>query len=162
MHYRRWRLTGDLGKLPLTTEERFWSKVNTIGPIPDYAPHLGACWVWTAQCSPDGYGRFQIASQQSKLAHRFAWELVYGIIPIGLQIDHLCRVRNCVNPMHHELVTPEENRLRGNINQNVGKTHCLHGHPFDAVNTYVWRGKRACRTCLREADIRHREKNRAI
>lgn len=79
------------------------------GPVPDYAPTLGSCLIWTGKTTTAGYGTFTSAQ---KYVHRYAWERVNGPIPEGLTIDHLCRVRNCVNPDHLEVVTREENSRR--------------------------------------------------
>lgn len=143
MHYRRWRLNGEPGGLLPTFEERFWSKVNKTD----------TCWLWTAQITPDGYGRFQVGSRKDgtsrgALAHRVAYELVVGPIPAGLQLDHLCRVRNCVRPDHLEPVTQEENMRRGIINdRRRGATHCPQDHEYTVETTYWYRGKRQCRPC---------------
>ena len=72
-----------------------------------------------------------------------------GPIPEGLDLDHLCRNRWCVNPEHVEPVTRRENLIRGQttIAQNVSKTHCPAGHAYDETNTYYYRGMRQCRIC---------------
>lgn len=78
-------------------------------------------------------------------AHRFAYELANGPIPDGLEIDHLCRNRKCVNPAHLQAVSHRENMLR------AAKTHCLNGHPLTGPNVYLrpdGRG-RECRECRR-------------
>ena len=97
------------------------------------------------------------------LAHRFSYEHFRELIPEGLQIDHLCRVRHCVNPVHMEAVTQQENIRRGKAGQrtgelNLAKTHCPYGHPYDEENTYVIlsTGNRQCRICRRERDIRRK------
>jgi hypothetical protein len=84
----------------------------------------------------------------------------HGSLPSdGLVLDHLCRVRACVNPMHMEPVTARENTLRGESFSAIhaAKTHCVNGHPFTAENTYVPKDRpwqRCCRQCPRES--RHR------
>ena len=92
------------------------------------------------------------------LAHRFMYEYLIGPIPDGMTIDHLCRVRKCVNPMHMEVVTQKENMLRGNTLQakNKNKTHCVRGHEFTPDNTLVYRRNngymRICRKCKRRRE----------
>lgn len=89
-----------------TTTERFWRKVHR----PLLASDL--CWLWTANTTRGGYGLFNVTSRRPVYAHRFVWELTRGPIPAGYQIDHLCRVRRCVNPEHLEPVTQQENLRR--------------------------------------------------
>ena len=134
-------------------ELRFWRNVvKTEG-----------CWEWIAFRTKDGYGRFRVGGGKV-LAHRFAYELLVGPIPEGLESDHLCRNRGCVNPAHLEPVTQQVNRLRG-----VGlpalsarKTHCKNGHPFNAANTYHRRdGDRECRTCKVAGHMRYSARRRA-
>jgi hypothetical protein len=75
------------------------------------APH-GECWVWTGATEHNGYARFWLDGKM-RYAHRVAYEWFRGPIPAGLDLDHLCRVRNCVNPYHLEAVTRQVNLLRG-------------------------------------------------
>lgn len=108
------------------------------------------CWLWARYIRPDGYGEWG-----HKLAHRRLYEILVGVIPEGLQIDHLCRVRHCVNPSHLEVVTLQVNVSRGEAGLRTGqlqrrKTHCPKGHPYSQENTYLYRGKRACKECSRE------------
>ena len=79
--------------------ERFWAKVDKSG----------ACWEWTAFVNPGGYGRFTISTGNGHLAHRLSYELTTGPIPEGMQVDHQCFNRKCVNPEHLRLVTPGQN-----------------------------------------------------
>lgn len=96
--------------------ERFAEKVTTNGPTPAHAPELGACHLWTGAKSTDGpakgYGYIRDADGRVVLAHRVAWEMLYGPIPDGLQIDHLCRNIGCVHPDHLEPVEQAENLRR--------------------------------------------------
>ena len=126
----------------------FWGKVN----------RTSACWLWEAALSTRGYGRITIAGRQYQ-AHRLAYESLVGPIPEGRQVDHLCRVRRCVNPAHLEIVTGRENVLRGNtiVAQHAAKTHCPRGHEYSAENTRRWRGHRKCRTCENAREREHRK-----
>ena len=103
------------------------------------------CWLWTSSVDERGYARMGGGA----LGHRVTYELVVGPIPDGLQIDHLCRVRNCVNPEHLEAVTCRVNLHRGETvtAMHAAKTQCVNGHDFTPENTYVWRGCRHCRKC---------------
>ncbi len=85
--------------------KRFWSKVELTG--------LYSCWEWLASKQNMGYGLFSYDGTM-KLAHRVAYTLVLGPIPKGLVLDHLCRNKTCVNPLHLEAVTQKENVRRGN------------------------------------------------
>lgn len=128
-----------------TAWERFWPKVL----ISD------GCWEWTAGKDNRGYGRFQ--ADGFRLAHRWAWFILNGPIPDGLELDHLCRNQGCVNPFHLEPVTHAVNVARAFADQ----THCLRGHPYDAENTYrTPGGRRRCRQCKLEYDRIYREEHR--
>jgi len=123
---------------------------------------LDSCWEWKGTLTKGGYGHFWLDGREV-YAHRFAYELVQGPIPEGMELDHLCRNTSCVNPTHLEPVTHKENNLRGeHSNGRRERTHCPEGHPFDEENTYVNpRGERQCRACMREASRRYKERVRA-
>ena len=128
--------------LPVPAVDRFWAKVNKTA----------TCWLWTASCSSEGYGRINI-SGKSTYAHRWAYEQAHGPIPEGMHIDHLCRVRHCVNPEHMEVVTNRQNFTRGeHPNAKLHRSgHCKRGHPLTGSNVLVRQnGTRHCRACSRE------------
>lgn len=107
------------------------------------------CRLWTGY-TRKGYGRLGIDGKLFQ-AHRVAYELANGPIPEGLELDHLCRNRACINPDHLEPVTGRENIMRGEAipARNARKTECKNGHPFTVENTYLRPsgGNRECRTC---------------
>jgi hypothetical protein len=97
-------------KFNTTAFERFWSKVNKDGPIPEHRPELGRCWVWTGQINSVGYGVLQPASYvPEERTHRVSWTFAYGEIPDGFQVLHRCDQRFCVNPLHLRLGTRDDN-----------------------------------------------------
>jgi hypothetical protein len=128
---------------------RFWDKVYK---------HENGCWIWTASHNRGGYGQFYVDGKMLR-AHRVAYELVAGPIPIGLDLDHLCRVRNCVNPDHLEPTTRKENVHRGigPAAMKAKQKYCKNGHLFDEKNTYIRSdGNRGCRSCNLEAVRRYK------
>jgi hypothetical protein len=136
-------------------ERRFWSRVDKNGPLFKGDP----CWLWTGSLV-EGYGQFSIAKSCIK-AHRYAYELLIWPIGNGLTLDHLCRNRQCVNPMHLEEVPPTVNTMRGNgIGAlNARKTHCSKGHPLSGDNLYIRRcGRRTCKECKRKTTQSLRQK----
>lgn len=140
----------------MSIKERIGRNV-TVDPITE-------CWVWTGRLMNAGYGQLTYVQVGYKtvtlLAHRASYEVHIGEIPQGKYLDHLCRVRACVNPGHLEPVVPRENVMRSPIAQgalNAAKTHCAKGHPYSPENTYVYDMRptrstttRICKTCRSE------------
>jgi hypothetical protein len=129
----------------------------------------GGCWNWTGAINDDGYSMLKVTeSGVSRLVyvHRLALHLAGRPVPEGLTVDHRCRNRRCVNPLHLDQVTLRENLLRGEAQGaiNARKTHCHKGHEYDERNTawYTRKGAsrpyRRCRTCQREQQVGKRVK----
>ena len=122
-------------------------------------PNSG-CWLWTASTDKGGYGKITVDRRQIG-AHRISYQLHKGQIPAGLDLDHVCRVRCCVNPDHLEPVSRSENCRRGDTGKSAGerkraKTHCPQGHGYTVENTYIDNnGGRHCRLCRQETIRRH-------
>ena len=115
------------------------------------------CWLWTAADNGKGYGVVYYGGRQA-YAHRVMYELLVDKIPDGLTIDHLCKVRNCVNPQHLEPVTIRENVQRG---ERAQQTHCINGHEFTEDNTRIRsNGTRKCKTCDSRIGREHRARKR--
>lgn len=135
---------------------RFWRKIDRSGD----------CWTWMGATNLGGYGRFAVDGRRV-MAHRVAYTLTVGQIPDGMQLDHLCRNRICVNPDHLEPVTQAENILRGVAPSaiNARRTECAHGHVFTQANTYITGdGRRQCRQCskARRAKWKARRKDASL
>lgn len=110
----------------------------------------GGCWLWQLSRFRNGYGQLSSSRPvpRSRLAHRAVYESLVGPIPAGLELDHVCRVRACVNPEHLEPVTSSVNKIRAR----ALITHCPSGHRYDEENTLRLPhdpNKRECRACRR-------------
>jgi len=112
------------------------------------------CWEWQKSLNYAGYGQFHIGSRKDNSrkmirAHKYSFETFAGDIPKGMQIDHVCSNRKCVNYEHLRVVTPRENVLCSNsfVADNARKTHCKNGHEFSKQNTYLKYDKRHCKEC---------------
>lgn len=107
---------------------------------------INECWLWQRRLDRDGYGRTTIASKMVR-PHRVMYEELVGVIPDGLEIDHLCRVRNCCNPAHLEVVTKQENARRGYRPAMTSCRKC--GSPLAEGNVSTYKGRRSCLNCRR-------------
>ncbi len=115
------------------------------------------CVLWTGYTMPNGYGRRTVNSV-SQYAHRYAYQTEVGPIPEGMVIDHLCRVRNCVNVRHMEVVTLAENTRRGCTKAPEDRGCGKHG-AWDRVTPL---GKPYCKRCSDESNARRRARAKEL
>ena len=129
-------------------------------------PNSG-CFIWTGMLNGAGYGMVAVTTngvKRLRRAHRLYYEIEKGPIPEGLVIDHLCRMRCCLNPAHMEPVTSVENVMRGEsfFAQQVRRTHCPQGHLYGGKNLRISaKGERICKICDRNRAMSYHWKNRA-
>ncbi len=146
------RYTG-IREQPITAIERFASKFKVNLKT--------KCWEWQSKQNT-GYGLFSVGDTGYQ-AHVTIYQLLVGDIPKGLELDHLCKVKHCVNPAHLEAVTHRENTIRRDTRKEV----CARGHSLVEGNLYWARTsplktlKRQCRTCALASDKRRREERNA-
>lgn len=147
-HYRRFMKTGT------TAAAQF------LDDLQRYAIDPSGCWLWTGALWPNGYGKTARPFFSTQLAHRVFYMAHGRKIPDGLDLDHLCRVRHCVNPEHLEPVSRSVNLQRG---FDARKT-CKRGHDLtDPANTRP--GTSQCILCWRirykAGGIRYRARRKA-
>lgn len=148
---------------------RFWERVDFHGGVAHEHDPLaraeGECWVWArGPYGDDDYGRFRMWGREI-VAHRIAYRDFGKKIPDDMVLDHLCRNRKCVNPMHLEPVAQVVNVRRG-ARPMVNRDVCRNGHALSDENIIlIKRGKlptvRACRQCQKEAKRRAYLKSKA-
>jgi hypothetical protein len=121
--------------------------MNIDAPINEFHPNVipepnSGCWIWVGPGKIYGSTRFKYGHS---LAHRVSYHEHKGAIPEGLDLDHLCKNKVCVNPNHLEPVTRSVNMLR------THGDHCLKGHLLCEGNLVKLTGKRRnmrrCRIC---------------
>lgn len=140
MHYDRLRRDGQLTiikPLGLPVMDRVWPRL-VLDP--------SGCLLWQGSLS-SGYGQVKATRSRAELlVHRLVYEHCVGPIPEGLELDHLCRVRRCANPLHLEPVTRQENVRRGTspAAMNAKRVTCKRGHDEWRYNARGWRSCRAC------------------
>ena len=148
------------GDLQMSPRDRLLRRilVDLDGPRPvDDAP----CWTWDGKLLPNGYGTYQ-----DRPAHRVVFEQLAAPVAEDLDLDHLCRNHQCVNPAHLEPVTHAENCRRGvagevNRARMLAKTHCARGHEWTPENTKQTGRQRKCRACIREDSAKAHAHRRA-
>ena len=119
------------------------------------------CWLWTRSLTPAGYAQARYRGSATPV-HRISYELEHGAIPVGMVVDHICRVRRCANPKHLRLLTRGQNVMAdGSLSPSrkwADRTHCSRGHEFTPENTKRYRNKsgRVCITCKREDQRKNR------
>jgi len=134
-------------------------------PIERFLPKIkindNGCWEWTDGTNHHGYGGFNV-NNKAILSHRFIYEYYHGMICPDLTIDHLCRNRKCVNPLHLEQVSMKINNERGMSPSGINsrKTHCIRGHQFTEENTIKGKGRRRCKICTVVSNRLSKQTNR--
>ena len=104
------------------------------------------CWLWRGGLTTKGYGSLRSTAGTESMVHRIAYKELVGFIPIGLEIDHLCGTRNCINPQHLEAVTHAENLRRSGSSRL--KSVCKLGHRYTKLTTgYDRNGHKRCKPC---------------
>lgn len=149
--YREKRLKS-VGRIRLMSPD-----LSIAGRLAFWGCYTGDCIVWTGKIDRAGYGHMQVDGK-TRMAHRVAYESVHGPIPEGMEIDHLCRNRPCINAAHLEAVTPTVNVLRSSSPTLTKarfsqRTHCRNGHEYSLENTRFRIEKgylgRVCKACER-------------
>lgn len=125
--------------------------------------YLTPCWIWQASKMPNGYGQYRSADRlpftKSAYPHRIAYTILVGDIPDNLQVDHLCRNRDCCNPAHLEPVTCKVNLHRGQHPSIIIhlSSMCKYGHSMTPDNIYTVFVKGKQRERCRECCLRRRK-----
>ena len=149
-------------RIPFETRFEFFT-------IPE--PNSG-CLIWLGPLNNSGYGQMKTGyksegTRRTYLVHRIAYEHFVGPIPEKMDLDHLCRVRCCVNPAHLEPVTRRENNLRGigpqvHRARKAAQQYCKRGHQLFGDNMFLnSEGKRACKACRKQLSEKYR-RQRAV
>ncbi|MUN41494.1 HNH endonuclease signature motif containing protein [Actinomadura litoris] len=133
-------------------DERLWARIDADGP----------CWLWTGAKHRNGYGAINRGRRGlgTAVVHRFVWELLVGPVPEGMDLDHLCRVRECCNPDHLQPVSRPDNVARGAYRAGAPRAFRC-DHPETPANTVRTGRQRTCRTCKNEANRRYRARMKA-
>lgn len=184
IHYDRLRDRGDFNAPLKSFRGTVSEKMAHFRQVPE---DLTACFGWAGRININGYSEVWISSPAHRgfrSGHRVAYELANGPIPDGAQIDHVCHNedltcvggstclhRRCTNPAHLRIASRKENVSAArraerpgflSRNANAQKTHCKWGHEFSPENTWMNKGARYCRVCLRRRDNEARERKRKL
>lgn len=133
-------------------------------------PNSG-CWLWMGYVAPNGYGKTAArrgGGWTTTYAHREMYKMLVGEIPAGLDLDHKCKVRCCVNPQHLRPVTRAENMKTARSNRDVllARTRCKNGHEYTAETTKLVTSPltglptRKCMICNKQFFQRRRQSRR--
>lgn len=139
--FQRWRFSGDAAVEMPAWQTRFMCKVDRCGD--------DECWPWLGAINREtGYGYFN-QNGTIRLAHQVAYEIGHGKIPPGLEPDHTCRNRPCVNWHHLEAVTHRENVLRSTSPSALAaqSDECPNGHKYTPDTTFYIGLQRRCDLC---------------
>jgi len=120
-HYTRWQKYGDPNAAPYAS---YAGEPVGTRLFHKFEVDSRGCWLWTGFINRYGYGVLTALPRKpgrarARAAHRVSYEWFVGPIPAGLTIDHLCRVRRCINPDHLEPVTNAENLRRGRVSRSI-------------------------------------------
>ncbi len=136
--------------------KRFWSKVQ---PCP-----MSGCWIWVGGHNGHRYGIVSRDGRQT-LSHQWTFDVAYGAVPVGMEIDHKCNTRECCNPAHLRPLTHADNLARSNSVSSVNRraTHCPTGHEYTFENTYrnPRNGDRQCKQCRARHEAKRSAKRKA-
>lgn len=139
--------------IPQKDQDRFWAKVDKS---------FCGCWTWSGKIGKNGYASFRFRNKTTT-AHRFSYQIFFGHVDTSKHVDHLCRVRHCVNPAHLDAVSVRENvvvRGLGLTAKNSRKKFCIRGHELSGDNLRIIGKSRRCVTCVNtEQRERWRRKN---
>jgi len=127
---------------------RFWSKV---------VPMENGCLNFTSSIAPSGYGYFWYQGA-SRRAHRVIYQILIGAIAKGLELNHTCFNRTCVNVKHLETLTHKENMAYSRERADC----CVNGHEYTEENTVINSvGYRECLVCQRKHSRESMRRHRA-
>lgn len=111
------------------------------------------CWISAYSAGSHGYAQIGWRADGKRhmvLAHRAAWVHAHGQLPLGMTLDHTCKVKTCVNPSHLRMLPNFENARRiDGLDWPMGQ--CANGHPNSSLVSHdrVAREGLICADCRR-------------